>query len=80
MVSLFIIGSCLSYGHSCWGAHGKRSSNDRTEPEPLQDRWALFKVNQDEVHIQFFSLNPIDFYYLCTCVRFGDGVCLNNFK
>ncbi|XP_051159380.1 uncharacterized protein LOC127280449 isoform X2 [Leptopilina boulardi] len=21
-------GSCLSYGHSCWGAHGKRSGNN----------------------------------------------------
>lgn len=45
----FWLGSCLSYGHSCWGAHGKRSSNDRTEPEPQQDRWALFKLIQNEV-------------------------------
>ncbi|XP_055322959.1 neuropeptide CCHamide-1-like isoform X2 [Sitodiplosis mosellana] len=40
--------SCLSYGHSCWGAHGKRSSNDRSEPEPQQDRWALFRLMQEE--------------------------------
>ncbi|EDV90460.1 GH22452 [Drosophila grimshawi] len=23
----FVTGSCLEYGHSCWGAHGKRSGN-----------------------------------------------------
>ncbi|XP_017084633.2 neuropeptide CCHamide-1 [Drosophila eugracilis] len=28
LVALFalVTGSCLEYGHSCWGAHGKRSS------------------------------------------------------
>ncbi|XP_014293977.1 uncharacterized protein [Halyomorpha halys] len=25
--NLFISRSCLSYGHSCWGAHGKRSGD-----------------------------------------------------
>ncbi|XP_015598347.1 uncharacterized protein LOC107269218 [Cephus cinctus] len=25
-------GSCLSYGHSCWGAHGKRSGNFENSP------------------------------------------------
>lgn len=44
------IGSCLSYGHSCWGAHGKRSSNDRIDSEQQPaDRWAMFKLMQDEV-------------------------------
>lgn len=43
------IGSCLSYGHSCWGAHGKRSSNDRIDAEQQPDRWAMFKLIQDEV-------------------------------
>ncbi|XP_065169826.1 neuropeptide CCHamide-1 isoform X2 [Atheta coriaria] len=23
-------GSCIRYGHSCWGAHGKRSHHDNT--------------------------------------------------
>lgn len=27
-------GSCLSYGHSCWGAHGKRSGNS-AKPDEL---------------------------------------------
>ncbi|XP_030563670.1 neuropeptide CCHamide-1 isoform X3 [Drosophila novamexicana] len=22
-----VTGSCLEFGHSCWGAHGKRSGN-----------------------------------------------------
>lgn len=56
----YFIGSCLSYGHSCWGAHGKRSSNDRAEPESLQDRWALFKVNQNEVLHTILSFESMD--------------------
>ncbi|XP_069674950.1 uncharacterized protein CCHa1 [Periplaneta americana] len=56
-------GSCLSYGHSCWGAHGKRSGNAAATEEVPEDgsegvaaiaspedtRWFLSKlVNQME--------------------------------
>ncbi|XP_031618234.1 neuropeptide CCHamide-1-like [Contarinia nasturtii] len=41
--------SCLSYGHSCWGAHGKKRSGRIESDDPQQnDRWALFKLIQDE--------------------------------
>lgn len=59
------IGSCLSYGHSCWGAHGKRSSNvDRIESEqqPADQRWAMFKLMQDEVRHSdqnFWKINQL---------------------
>lgn len=34
------LASCLSYGHSCWGAHGKRSSsNSRIENVAQERRW-----------------------------------------
>ncbi|KAL7292023.1 hypothetical protein TKK_0014307 [Trichogramma kaykai] len=48
-------GSCLSYGHSCWGAHGKRSgtepqrqevylTDERVLPLTLSDRLLLPKL------------------------------------
>ncbi|XP_014234884.1 uncharacterized protein LOC106657737 [Trichogramma pretiosum] len=48
-------GSCLSYGHSCWGAHGKRSgtepqrqevylTDERVLPLTLGDRLLLPKL------------------------------------
>ncbi|XP_049870856.1 neuropeptide CCHamide-1 isoform X2 [Pectinophora gossypiella] len=33
-------GSCLSYGHSCWGAHGKRSG----KPPVTAPDWFLAKL------------------------------------
>ncbi|XP_041968125.1 uncharacterized protein LOC121725302 [Aricia agestis] len=33
-------GSCLSYGHSCWGAHGKRSG---TAPSSAPD-WYITRI------------------------------------
>ncbi|XP_059620881.1 uncharacterized protein LOC132264634 isoform X2 [Phlebotomus argentipes] len=55
LISLYkdsVEGSCLSYGHSCWGAHGKRSSS-RVLPRPpphinLPTRWALLKIIPDK--------------------------------
>ncbi|XP_055716232.1 uncharacterized protein LOC129810028 [Phlebotomus papatasi] len=55
LISLYkdsVEGSCLSYGHSCWGAHGKRSSQ-RVLPRPpphinLPTRWALLKIIPDK--------------------------------
>ncbi|XP_014262435.1 neuropeptide CCHamide-1 [Cimex lectularius] len=38
-------GSCLSYGHSCWGAHGKRSGNDET-------RWIISKLAPLPIQLQ----------------------------
>ncbi|KAI5634228.1 hypothetical protein NE865_13029 [Phthorimaea operculella] len=35
-------GSCLSYGHSCWGAHGKRSA----KPPAAAPDWFLDKLFQ----------------------------------
>lgn len=66
------IGSCLSYGHSCWGAHGKRAMNDivknadgirspnnRIEDYSKQNRWAIFKMMRDEVNSFPFLLKQI---------------------
>uniref|UniRef100_A0A1L8DQ85 Putative neuropeptide cchamide-1 n=1 Tax=Nyssomyia neivai TaxID=330878 RepID=A0A1L8DQ85_9DIPT len=55
VISLYkdsVEGSCLSYGHSCWGAHGKRSP-PRVLPRPpphinLPTRWALLKIIPDK--------------------------------
>ncbi|XP_026330404.1 uncharacterized protein LOC113237904 isoform X2 [Hyposmocoma kahamanoa] len=33
-------GSCLSYGHSCWGAHGKRSA----KPPAAAPDWFIAKL------------------------------------
>ncbi|XP_045767347.1 neuropeptide CCHamide-1 isoform X2 [Maniola jurtina] len=33
-------GSCLSYGHSCWGAHGKRSS----KPPAAAPDWYITRI------------------------------------
>ncbi|XP_023934759.2 neuropeptide CCHamide-1 isoform X1 [Bicyclus anynana] len=33
-------GSCLSYGHSCWGAHGKRSG----KPPATAPDWYLTRI------------------------------------
>lgn len=75
-------GSCLSYGHSCWGAHGKRSSNDRIgiDSEQQPDRWAIFKLIQDEViaHTHFGKQikSIICISRLCFSVHFRTIVCL----
>lgn len=67
------VGSCLSYGHSCWGAHGKKRS-DRIETDDsqyLDDRWALFRVVQNEVfntncvHFHIIFLVLIVFFFFC---------------
>ncbi|XP_058788849.1 uncharacterized protein LOC131662892 [Phymastichus coffea] len=54
-----ISGSCLSYGHSCWGAHGKRSGGNvigalrpadgsvgvqSRRQSPLDERWLLSRL------------------------------------
>uniref|UniRef100_A0A336MM01 CSON003140 protein n=2 Tax=Culicoides sonorensis TaxID=179676 RepID=A0A336MM01_CULSO len=46
--------SCLSYGHSCWGAHGKRSGPPPDEklveqvPDENSNRWQIIKILQDK--------------------------------
>ncbi|XP_023161691.2 neuropeptide CCHamide-1 [Drosophila hydei] len=48
-----VTGSCLEFGHSCWGAHGKRSGNRATvaakQPTPQVDNLAeqLFNNNNN---------------------------------
>lgn len=37
---IFSKGSCLEYGHSCWGAHGKRSGLKTVQSQNIND--ALF--------------------------------------
>lgn len=47
--------SCLSYGHSCWGAHGKRSGAptekliEQIPDENANSRWEIIKILQDKV-------------------------------
>ncbi|KMZ03671.1 uncharacterized protein Dsimw501_GD20461 [Drosophila simulans] len=62
LVALFalVTGSCLEYGHSCWGAHGKRSGGKAVidaKQHPLPNSYGLDSVveqlynnqnNQDE--------------------------------
>ncbi|XP_062123867.1 neuropeptide CCHamide-1 [Drosophila sulfurigaster albostrigata] len=49
-----VTGSCLEYGHSCWGAHGKRSGNRPPiaikQAPPYADNLAeqLMSSNDDE--------------------------------
>lgn len=50
----FFAASCLSYGHSCWGAHGKRSGPPHVKPDQedtdiLNNRWELIKIFKDKV-------------------------------
>ncbi|KAK5650371.1 hypothetical protein RI129_001400 [Pyrocoelia pectoralis] len=50
-------GSCLSYGHSCWGGHGKRSgttNNDvKDSVDPLSDtKWVLSRLLQPSFDIR----------------------------
>ncbi|CAG9807136.1 unnamed protein product [Chironomus riparius] len=43
-VAKFIDASCLSYGHSCWGAHGKRSYNPQRDVKSNDfNHWAALK-------------------------------------
>ncbi|EDW14970.2 neuropeptide CCHamide-1 [Drosophila mojavensis] len=50
-----VTGSCLEFGHSCWGAHGKRSGNRAAiaakQPTPLVDSLAeqLFNNNMNAI-------------------------------
>lgn len=37
-------GSCTSYGHSCWGAHGKRSNPPLRKND---DNWKILKIVTD---------------------------------
>ncbi|XP_060850431.1 uncharacterized protein LOC132929248 isoform X2 [Rhopalosiphum padi] len=40
----FYYGACLNYGHSCWGAHGKRNVDGANDLDTLlRYRMALFK-------------------------------------
>ncbi|GAB0092382.1 hypothetical protein DMENIID0001_073720 [Sergentomyia squamirostris] len=55
LISLYkdsVEGSCLSYGHSCWGAHGKRSPARALPRLPphinLPPRWAFLKIIPDK--------------------------------
>lgn len=56
----FFVASCLSYGHSCWGAHGKRSGpplvkSDDSDPESVpSNRWELIKMLQNKVIEVYF--------------------------
>lgn len=55
--------SCLSYGHSCWGAHGKRSgapTEKLIEPIPDENansRWEIIKILQDKVRAPRPNIN-----------------------
>ncbi|XP_023014606.1 neuropeptide CCHamide 1 isoform X2 [Leptinotarsa decemlineata] len=47
IVSLFCLaegasGACMTYGHACWGAHGKRSDSSSL-PSPKEDHSKTFK-------------------------------------
>ncbi|CAF4819416.1 unnamed protein product [Pieris macdunnoughi] len=37
-------GSCLSYGHSCWGAHGKRSGKPPATAPATPPDWYITKM------------------------------------
>ncbi|XP_065337186.1 uncharacterized protein CCHa1 [Cloeon dipterum] len=65
----FFRGSCLQYGHSCWGAHGKRSNiaplADLVQPEvslaaPADDSPASWEPPEDASLEQEAVLAPRD--------------------
>nr|AXF48188.1 CCHamide-1 [Laodelphax striatellus] len=37
-------GSCLSYGHSCWGAHGKRNGAGSSSSSSEDAQWFLSRL------------------------------------
>ncbi|XP_039290616.1 uncharacterized protein LOC111059747 [Nilaparvata lugens] len=37
-------GSCLSYGHSCWGAHGKRNGAGSSSTSSEDAQWFLSRL------------------------------------
>ncbi|XP_060524950.1 neuropeptide CCHamide-1 isoform X2 [Cylas formicarius] len=52
-----VAGSCLSYGHACWGAHGKRGGHVEYSDE---------SPNKDETRANLFLsklVSPIDLLY-----------------
>ncbi|XP_021940606.1 uncharacterized protein LOC110840110, partial [Zootermopsis nevadensis] len=47
--------SCLSYGHSCWGAHGKRSGNVAADEAPVDVSEAVAAIAAPEDTRWFLS-------------------------
>ncbi|CAH0778462.1 unnamed protein product [Bemisia tabaci] len=39
-----VSGSCLNYGHSCWGAHGKRSGSGSGSEDVSLDNWLISRL------------------------------------
>ncbi|KAG5878569.1 hypothetical protein JTB14_005996 [Gonioctena quinquepunctata] len=57
-------GACMTYGHACWGGHGKRSDTSKSLQgtelgKALKSRWFLSKLIQSPKDLRF--LHGIDF-------------------
>ncbi|XP_018323753.1 uncharacterized protein LOC108736002 isoform X2 [Agrilus planipennis] len=55
-------GSCLNYGHSCWGAHGKRNNAPPIPIARLEDeteRLLLSKLIQASLQAKSLRKDPI---------------------
>ncbi|KYB29079.1 uncharacterized LOC103315160 precursor [Tribolium castaneum] len=43
-------GSCLSYGHACWGAHGKRNGHVPVREPSRDSGWFLSRLVQSPLY------------------------------
>nr|UXO98161.1 CCHamide 1 [Tenebrio molitor] len=60
-------GSCLSYGHACWGAHGKRNGAHNNNmpgrdapPVSRDSTWFLSKLVQSPLDLRYVNDKDLD--------------------
>ncbi|XP_012161494.1 uncharacterized protein LOC105665375 [Ceratitis capitata] len=68
--STSVKGSCLEYGHSCWGAHGKRSSGPAIASGKAQRQLNAL----DEDNSNRFGTNKFDFDETLTSAEFSPHI------
>ncbi|XP_044258587.1 uncharacterized protein LOC123007383 isoform X2 [Tribolium madens] len=53
-------GSCLSYGHACWGAHGKRNSHVPVRDPSRDSTWFLSKLVQSPLDVRYVNERDLE--------------------
>nr|CAH7746705.1 unnamed protein product [Callosobruchus chinensis] len=73
-----ITGSCLSYGHACWGGHGKRSdshiSSRRDADMSMLPRWYLSRLIQKPLNRKNIFGSRADGFNLNEIFRNDDNI------
>nr|CAH7746704.1 unnamed protein product [Callosobruchus chinensis] len=71
-------GSCLSYGHACWGGHGKRSdshiSSRRDADMSMLPRWYLSRLIQKPLNRKNIFGSRADGFNLNEIFRNDDNI------